>query len=148
MCRHIWLKYRRLWRNTTQTHNHIHAHNFKWNKMLLWNTMSTTATKFEKGLHRRRWRLYVSHAYSTNEAFSNRINVRRGSRHSLSGGRGFHYLPRKFYTQKQKKKTTTTKTRSDREEEVVSAPCTHGPCPASFFAEGKEREETWSLCNC
>ena len=47
--------------------------------------MSMTAIKFEKGMHRRRWRLYVSHAYSTNEAFSNRISVRRGSRHSLRG---------------------------------------------------------------
>ena len=102
---HRWLKYRQLWRNTTKTRNHIHAraHNFKWNKMLLLNTMSTTATKFEKGMHRRRLRLYVLHAYSTNEAFSNIINVSRGSRHSLrEEGGGVHYLRRKFDRQKKK----------------------------------------------
>ena len=65
----------------------------------------------------------------------------------LLGGGGVHYLSRKFDTQKQKRKQQQQQrqrqqTRTDREEEVVSAPCTHGPCLASFFEEGKKREET------
>ena len=62
----------------------------------------------------------------------------------LLGGRGSTTCQENL-TRKNKKKTTTAttkKTRTDREEEVVSAPCTHGPCPVSFFGEGKEREET------
>ena len=79
-----------------------------------------------------------SHAYSTNDAFSNSINVRRGSRHPLRGRGSTTFQENLTRKNKKENNNNNNKTRTDREEEVVSAPCSHGQCPASFFGEGRK----------
>ena len=136
---HIWLKYRRLWRNTkhTITYTHIISNEIRCCCEILCPRRQQSSKKLKK--------IYtVGDGY-----FMFRMHtepMKPFQIESMSGvdpdillrGGGSTTFQENLTRKNKKRKQQQQKNRTDREEEVVSAPCTHGPCPACFFGEGRK----------